>query len=152
MTGSQISRRPYLIRAIVDWVQDSGYTPLLLVAATEPGVHVPEQFIDEEGRIVLNVSEGAVQSLELGNEQIRFRARFGGTPHIISLPPGAVLAVYARETGDGMMLGDAESYQGDPTDDPEFPPDGSGGGDSARKARDKADEKAKKRAHLKVVK
>lgn len=141
MANGRTSRRPYLIRAIVEWVQDSGDTPLLLVAANEPGVHVPEQFIDAEGRIVLNVGADAVQSLELGNEQIRFRARFGGKPHIISLPPGAVLAVYARETGDGMMLGDVEEYDGDSPDDPDFPP-----------ATPTPEDKASKRAHLRVVK
>lgn len=139
MSDSSPSRRPYLIRAIYDWVLDSGYTPLLLVAAGEPGVQVPEQFIDDEGRIVLNVSPDAVQSLELGNDMIRFRARFGGTPHLISLPPGAVLAVYARETGDGMLLGDAETAPEPPDADPPPPPP-------------TGDDKPGKRAHLKVVK
>lgn len=108
MSAATPSRRPYLIRAIVEWVLDSGHTPLLLVDANQPGVQVPTHFIDEEGRIILNVSPSAAQALELGNSEIRFRARFGGTPHPIHFPPGAVLAVYARETGDGMLLGDPE--------------------------------------------
>ncbi|MGB1580658.1 MAG: ClpXP protease specificity-enhancing factor [Nevskiales bacterium] len=141
MTEARLSRRPYLIRAMVDWVVDCGDTPLLLVDAEQPGVQVPEQFIDEEGRIVLNVSADAVQALELGNTVIRFRARFGGRPHLISLPPAAVLAVYARETGDGMLLGDAETVSA-----PTEPPD-----DDPPPAK-KPDDKASRRAHLKVVK
>lgn len=141
MSGNGLSRRPYLIRAIYDWVLDCGYTPLLLVAAGEPGVQVPEQFIDDEGRIVLNVSPDAVQGLELGNDAIRFRARFGGTPHLISLPPGAVLAVYARETGDGMLLGEPDNSDEPPPDDPDMPPTEPAPGGPAGK-----------RAHLKVVK
>lgn len=139
MPNSDPSRRPYLIRAIYDWVMDSGYTPLLLVSASVQGVRVPQQFIDEDGRIVLNIGPDAVQSLELGNEQIHFRARFGGKPELISLPPGAVLAVYARETGDGMLLGDAEQAIESPEGDPPSPPQPSS-------------DKASKRAHLKVVK
>lgn len=142
MTDTRISRRPYLIRAIIDWVVDCGDTPLLLVDAGQPGVQVPEQFIDEESRIVLNVSADAVQGLELGNSQIRFRARFGGRPHLISLPPGAVLAVYARETGDGMLLGDAETEPEPPTPPDDEPPTP----DSPQ------DDKAGRRAHLKVIK
>ncbi|MDX1495982.1 MAG: ClpXP protease specificity-enhancing factor [Salinisphaeraceae bacterium] len=145
MSEARLSRRPYLIRAIVDWVVDCGDTPLLLVDAEQPGVQVPEQFIDEEGRIVLNVSADAVQALELGNSLIRFRARFGGRPHLISLPPAAVLAVYARETGDGMLLGDAEAVSEPPEDDPS--PDG-----PPRQPSKPSDDKSSRRAHLKVVK
>ncbi len=145
MSESSPSRRPYLIRAIYDWVLDSGHTPLLLVAAGAPGVRVPAQFIDEEGRIVLNIGPDAVQALELGNEEIRFRARFGGKPELISVPPGSVLAIYARETGDGMLLGDPEVDTNPPPDDSS--PAQEDGPTSGARA-----DKASKRAHLKVVK
>ena len=98
------------------------------------------QFHYGEPRLHYEVSRPpGVQGLELGNSRISFRARFGGRPHLINLPPGAVLAVYARETGDGMLLGDAEQIS-EPSDD-EPPPEPPAG-----------DDKASRRAHLKVVK
>lgn len=103
------SRRPYLIRAIYDWVLDNGYTPYLLVAAEEPDVEVPGQYVGDDGKIVMNLSPTAVRGLELGNEMIQFEARFSGTPFNVFIPTGAVLAVYAKETGEGMLFGDPES-------------------------------------------
>lgn len=132
-----ISRRPYLIRAIYDWVLDNQLTPHMLVAADAPGVHVPDQFVTEDGKITINVSPSAVRDLALGNDFIRFSARFSGRPFEVEVPPGAVLALYARENGQGMLFGEVE--------EPEPPPDGSG--DDAPEGGDK-----KKRSHLKVVK
>lgn len=106
------SRRPYLIRALYDWVLDNDLTPHLLVAADVPGVEVPQQFVTDEGRITINVSPSAVRGLTLGNELISFSARFSGRSHNISMPPGAVLALYARENGEGMLLGEAEVPSG----------------------------------------
>jgi stringent starvation protein B len=106
MTASR-SRRPYLIRAIHAWAVDNGYTPHLVVAADYPGVSVPKAFV-QEGRIVLDISPMAVRELNLELEPIFFSARFGGRPFDIIVPTGAVLAIYARENGDGIMFGEPE--------------------------------------------
>ena len=116
------SNRPYLIRALYEWLLDNGLTPHLLVEADAAGVVVPERYV-EEGHIVLNVSPSAVQQLQLGNELISFRARFGGTPMEVLVPPAAVLGIYARENGRGMLFpqdGEPESQDGPP--DPETSP------------------------------
>jgi stringent starvation protein B len=116
------SNRPYLIRALYEWLLDNGLTPHLLVEADAAGVVVPERYV-EEGRIVLNVSPSAVQQLQLGNERISFRARFGGTPMEVQVPPAAVLGIYARENGRGMLFpqeGEPEIEEGPP--EPETPP------------------------------
>ncbi|MFW6278374.1 MAG: ClpXP protease specificity-enhancing factor [Halorhodospira sp.] len=124
--------RPYLIRAIYEWIVDNGYTPYLLVDADRSDLEAPLEYA-EEGRLVLNVAPRAVQGLSMGNEEIAFRARFGGVPRPVAVPVTAVLAIYARENGQGMLFGEADDEQeaaaGQPTrDDDEGPPDGSGGG------------------------
>lgn len=96
-----ISNRPYLIRAIYDWVVDNGWTPHLQVDANYPGVVVPQQYV-QEGMIVLNASPTAVVGLEMGNDEISFSARFQGEEQGLYFPPEAVLAVFARENGQGM--------------------------------------------------
>jgi stringent starvation protein B len=101
------SRRPYLIRAIHQWALDNGYTPHLLVAADYPGVSVPKPFV-KDNRIALDLSPMAVRELNLESEPIFFSARFGGTPYDIVVPSGAVLAIYARENGDGILFGEPE--------------------------------------------
>ncbi|MES1942858.1 ClpXP protease specificity-enhancing factor [Salinisphaera sp. PC39] len=138
-----ISRRPYLIRAIYEWVLDNQLTPHMLVAADAPGVRVPEQFVTEDGKITVNVSPSAVRDLALGNDMIRFSARFSGRPFEVEVPPGAVLALYARENGQGMLFGEVE--------EPEPPPDGDGGDGDGGDGEPEQGEK-KKRSHLKVVK
>lgn len=137
------SSRPYLIRALHEWISDNGMTPLLLVDATAPGADVPSAFI-EDGKIILNVSMAAVQGLELGDELIRFRARFSGRPHDVVVPVAAVQAVYARETSAGMMFPDMdESEQGDTV----------AGSDTPEEAADSdGDEKTSGRPHLRVIK
>ena len=95
--------RPYLIRAVYQWLLDNGLTPHLLVDADLPGVRVPVAHV-KDGQIVLNVSPTAVQRLELGNDMIHFDARFGGQPMTVWIPPVAVLGVYARENGRGMVF------------------------------------------------
>ena len=99
------SQRPYLLRAIHEWISDNGMTPHLLVDADAPGVHVPPGTA-KDGKVVLNIAERAVNQLSLGNEYITFSARFGGVAHEVFVPVAAVLAVYARETGQGMALPD----------------------------------------------
>lgn len=105
--SSSPSRRPYLIRAIYEWATDNGYTPHLLVAADYEGVTVPRAYV-QEGRITLNVSAMAVQSLDIQSDPIWFSARFAGRSHDICVPSGAVLAVFARENGEGIVFGEVE--------------------------------------------
>lgn len=119
------SNRPYLIRALYEWLVDNDLTPYLLVDANRESVHVPSRYV-EEGRIVLNVSPSAVRDLNLGNELIAFEARFGGSAFAISLPPDAVLGVYARENGKGMLFPDETGEEPEPPtpDEPPQPPVG----------------------------
>ncbi len=104
------SSRPYLVRALYEWIVDNGATPHLLVEAGAEGVQVPEQHV-KDGKIVLNVDPAAVQGLQLGNDWVCFSARFGGRARNITVPIGAVLAIYARENGQGMMFGDGNDPQ-----------------------------------------
>lgn len=106
MTSSR-SRRPYLIRAIHEWASDNGYTPYLLVAADQPGVSVPMAFV-KEGRIALDIGAMAVRDLNIESDPIFFSARFGGRPYDIVVPSAAVLAIYARENGEGIVFGEPE--------------------------------------------
>jgi stringent starvation protein B len=103
--------RPYLIRAVYQWLLDNALTPHLLVNAEVPGVRVPVAHV-KDGQIVLNVSPSAVQRLELGNDVIHFDARFGGQPMAVWIPPSAVLGIYARENGRGMV------FPEEPADEP----------------------------------
>ena len=103
MTAGLPPKRPYLVRALHEWMTDAGLTPHLVVDATRPGVQVPEKFVTD-GRIVLNVSHGATQGLVMGNATVAFNARFGGTPHRVEVPLPAVLGIYARESGEGLVF------------------------------------------------
>ncbi len=115
------SNRPYLIRAIYEWLADNRLTPHLLVDAEADQVVVPGQYA-QDGRIVLNIGPSAVQGLELGNEMISFNARFGGRPMNVQIPPAAVLGIYARENGRGMLFAeDGPEPEGGP---PEPGPEG----------------------------
>ncbi len=99
------SHRPYLLRALYEWIVDNGMTPHVLVDATQPGVRVPAHAV-KDGRIVLNIAERAVGGLRMDNDALRFSARFGGVSQSVLVPLPAVIAVYARETGQGMALPD----------------------------------------------
>lgn len=96
-----ISNRPYLIRAIYDWIVDNDWTPHLQIDANYPGANVPQEFV-QDGVIVLNASPSAVVGLSLENDLFSFKARFGGVERSIYFPPEAVLACFARENGHGM--------------------------------------------------
>ena len=102
-TPAMSSNRPYLLRALWDWISDNGLTPYLLVDARVSGVRVPASAV-RDGQVVLNVAMRAVADLELGNERVRFKARFGGVSQTVDVPVGAVLAIYAQENGQGMMF------------------------------------------------
>lgn len=111
-----LSSKPYLFRALYDWILDSHCTPYMIVDAFRPGVEVPSQYI-KNGQIVLNVSPGAVVGFSMEHESISFNARFGGVPLNVHVPMQAVIGIYARENGQGMMF-EPESDQ--------LPPDASG--------------------------
>jgi stringent starvation protein B len=113
-------RRPYLLRALHEWISDSGETPHIVVDAAAEGVVVPRQYV-KDGKIVLNVSFSATQALKLGNDAVSFEARFSGASFAVHVPVRAVLGIYARETGQGMIFpeGDADP---DPTDTPPATP------------------------------
>ena len=112
------SKRPYLIRAMHEWMSDNGHTPHLVVDAEMQGVIVPSEHI-QDGRIVLNISYSAAHALQLDNDVVTFRARFGGQPFDVRVPVPGVLGIYARETGQGMVFSDGgpDAPEPDPDDD-----------------------------------
>lgn len=135
-------RRPYLLRAMHEWMSDSGFTPHVIVDAGRAGVEVPKAYV-KDGKIVLNLSWSATQHLVLGNDWIEFDARFGGAAQHVRVPVGAVLGVYARETGEGMVFSDGEN---EPPPPQEASPGAAASGEGAGKAAQK------KRPKLEVVK
>jgi len=96
------STRPYLIRALYEWCSDNGFTPYVAVKV-DPTVQVPREYVQGD-EIVLNISMDATSGLKLSNEFIEFKARFGGQPRDIMVPVGRVMAIYARENGQGMAF------------------------------------------------
>ncbi len=101
------SKRPYLVRAVYEWIVDNKCTPYILVHAETAGVDVPSQFV-QEGRIVLNVSQGAVRDFIMDNEQLSFSARFAGQARSVRVPVRAILAIYAKENGQGTFFDGVE--------------------------------------------
>lgn len=99
-----IPSRPYLFRALIDWVIDNGWTPHIVVDATDAETKVPAAFV-QDGRITLNVSSSAVRDYHQDDAGLSFSARFAGTAHTVYVPMRAVLAVFARESGQGMLFG-----------------------------------------------
>ncbi len=102
------SQRPYLLRAIHEWMIDNDLTPHVVVDAAADGVRAPEGYADD-GKLILNISYSATHALSLGNDAICFEARFSGVPHHVTLPIDSVLGIYARETGQGMAFAAGES-------------------------------------------
>ncbi|WP_305804997.1 ClpXP protease specificity-enhancing factor [Stenotrophomonas sp. YIM B06876] len=117
------SHRPYLLRALVEWINDNGMTPHVMVDAGVAGVQVPASAVND-GRVVLNIAERAVMRLHIDNETLSFTARFSGVSFPVSVPIAAILAVYARETGHGMALPDDIAGSDSPPDDDMPPPPG----------------------------
>ncbi|MEY4587984.1 MAG: stringent starvation protein hypothetical [Pseudomonadota bacterium] len=115
MSMSMTSSKPYLIRALYEWILDNNLTPYLAVDALSPSVHVPQQYVNKDGQIILNIAPRAVDSINLTNEAVAFSARFGGVSTDIYVPCFAVLGIYARENGKGMMFErEAEPPPSDP--------------------------------------
>ncbi len=145
-TMSMSSNRPYLLRAIYDWISDNNLTPYVLVDAGFEGVRVPPQVI-KNGQVVLNLAMRAVANLDLGNEWISFQARFSGVSQAIHIPVQAVLALYEQENGQGMMFPADEGGDTPPPTPPSqpddaTPPDDGAGGDKPKRGA----------PHLRVVK
>lgn len=99
-----LSSRPYLARALYEWLLDNDNTPYIVVDAEQDGVQVPRQHV-QNGQIVLNIAPGAVRDLLIANEGVSFNARFGGQPMHVSVPTPALVALYSRENGVGMVFG-----------------------------------------------
>lgn len=140
------SNRPYLLRALYDWICDNHLTPYVLVDASGDDLNIPHEFV-EDGKIVLNISPSAVRDLDLSNDYINFKARFSGQSMNVYFPNEAVLAIYAKENGRGMIFPEEEqevAASDEPVSntEPEAP------------ATEKKEEKKKKkdRSHLKVIK
>jgi len=140
--GAMSSNRPYLLRAIYDWISDNNLTPYVLVDAGVEGVRVPPQVV-KNGQVVLNLAMRAVANLELGNDYISFQARFSGVSQAIRIPVQAVLALYAQENGQGMMFPAEDGDTPPPPPEPDSPGPSSPG--------DGAD-KPRRSPHLRVVK
>jgi len=133
MAGSGMSSsRPYIMRALYEWIVDNDFTPYVLVDASIEGVMVPQQFV-KDNQIVLNISPDAVVDLTITNQALAFNGRFGGVATDIFVPVAAVVGIYARENGQGMVFDPEESAS--PPDDT---PPGS--------------DKSEKRPTLKIVK
>ena len=105
MATAHVSRRPFLVRAMHEWMTANNQTPHLVVDASATTTEVPRAYV-RDGRITLNVSWQATQGLKLGNEWIEFSARFGGVVHHVRIPVASVRGIYARETGQGMLFQD----------------------------------------------
>jgi len=129
VTANPTSRRPYLVRAMHEWMTDNGQTPHLVVDANAAGVDVPRGYV-KDGKVILNISWQATQGLKLGNDLIEFSARFGGVSHQVRVPARAVLGIYSRETGQGMLFQEEEGG-GTPTS-PETPPEPAAPGGGTR--------------------
>lgn len=125
------SSRPYLIRAMYQWITDNGMTPHLLVDVAVDGVQVPTEHV-QNGKIILNVAPMAIGALILGDEEITFSARFSGKSMSLYIPIEAVLAVYAKENGQGMMFSEDDGAVSSDSDDDD-PDPGSGPGSSKTK-------------------
>ena len=106
------SSRPYLVRALYEWIVENDCTPHLLVKSDYPKVQVPQGFASD-GQIVLNVSPSAVRNLHMDNEAVSFDGRFGGVPHTLYVPSAAILGIYARENGQGMMFDLEDAFEVD---------------------------------------
>ncbi|WAJ71563.1 ClpXP protease specificity-enhancing factor [Catenovulum adriaticum] len=146
------SCKPYLVRAIYDWIMENKCTPYLLVDAEFPGVQVPFEFV-KDGQIVLNISSGATGGLMLGDEEIEFNARFGGEPRHLIVPLSAVLFIYAKENGEGMPFPpEPKPEVSEQADEPSLTSvDGQAGSNNADTS-DKGRDKPAKVSHLKVIK
>ena len=140
-SSSGKTTKPYLIRAIYEWSLDNELTPQVLVSVDQPEVEVPREY-SKDGQIVLNLHPQSIRHLELGNEYVMFSARFAGKPFEVIIPVAAVLAVYARENGQGIVFqADGSGMTPPPEDQPQD-----------TESTETPEKKPKGSAHLKLVK
>ncbi|HEV2614689.1 MAG TPA: ClpXP protease specificity-enhancing factor [Gammaproteobacteria bacterium] len=111
------SNKPYFLRALYEWIADNHMVPHINVDASKKYLKIPLQYV-KDGQIVLNISMEAAHNLQMDNEAISFNARFGGVPMQVYVPIGAVSAIYARETGEGMMFDTSDDDGGGPPPPP----------------------------------
>jgi stringent starvation protein B len=128
-----LPKRPFLLRAMHQWISECGHTPHVIVDAARDGAEVPRAYV-KDAKIVLNLSESATQRLRLGNDEVEFDARFAGVIHHVRFPVSAVLGIYSRETGEGMVFSEQDLGPEPPRHTPQ------------------AEEGAPRRPQLKVVK
>jgi stringent starvation protein B len=121
MTSEMSSNKPYVVKAFYDWIFDNGLTPYIVVDVNVYGVMVPMSYVND-GQIVLNVSPSAVGSIAMGEETIELSARFGGKLENMSIPYGAVVAIYAKENGAGTSLAIEHPEPGTITEEPAASP------------------------------
>ena len=117
------SSKPYLLRALYEWILDNESTPYILVNAGHDGVMIPPG-IASDGKVVLNLAPQAIQDLEMNNDFVGFSARFGGVPHDVYCPMASLLAIYARESGEGMMFPAEDATESDESSTGEAKPAG----------------------------
>ena len=110
--------RPYLLRALYEWILDNGLTPHLLVNVEDAEVEVPVQYVEED-RIVLNINPSAIRDLDMGNDYLSFNARFDGRAENILVPISSVIAIYAKENGEGMAFPDEAPTEEPPVSEPQ---------------------------------
>ena len=136
MSSPSKSKRPYLIRAMHEWMGDNGHTPHIVIDASVDSVSVPSEHV-RDGKIILNISQSAAHNLKLTNHAVSFRARFSGVPFDVWVPIASVLGIYAKETGQGMIF----SHGVEQPEPPNPPP-----------PEDKEAPAPSSRSHLKLVK
>ncbi|MDJ0827966.1 MAG: ClpXP protease specificity-enhancing factor [Rhodobacter sp.] len=117
------SSKPYLLRALYEWILDNESTPYILVDTSHEEVAIPPG-IASDGKVVLNLAPQAIQELEISNDSVSFSARFGGVPHDVYCPMTSLLAIYARETGEGMMFPAEDAAESDDSTTDEAKPAG----------------------------
>ena len=143
--GPDVSTKPYLLRAIYQWAVDSSFTPQILVSAIVPGVVVPSEYV-KENQIVFNIHPESIKGLDLGDDVIWFSARFSGKACEVIIPIDAVVAIYARENGQGIV------FQADGSGiTPPSPPSNKSADQEKRVTQKKSSDKAEA-SHLKLVK
>lgn len=142
------SSKPYMLRAIYEWIIDNEMTPYIVLDAEYAGVQVPSEYV-EDGRIILNISPEACRGLHLENDRVVFTARFNGVAQQIFAPPAAAMAIYAKETGKGMVFAEEKAEEGDGSTEEAAAPAASG----SSNANSKSSPSSRKRGpSLKVVK
>lgn len=143
---SMTSSRPYLLRALYEWILENNCTPYIVVNAYAEGVQVPQDYV-KDGQIILNISPVAVHALLMSNEALEFNGRFAGIPTPVYVPSGAIMGIYARENGQGMVF-DAEK----PSPIPPMPPKPPAGLSPVKSGSADDSKKPRGRAALRIVK